>query len=491
MPSFFTDRWLFTYQPFSPEAIVYKMVFLGLLLILWQLVPMTILAWKVKDDQVIAPLKYAVAYFLLMCAFLLMTWPGGLAQGEFTMIYRSQNLQLYFWQHYLTSILFIFSLMLLPFPAGLLIVQIAINSLIVGAIVYRLTALFPEVKYRFCLYLPFLLCPVIMNSALRPVRMGIYALLLCYYFFTLICWTHERKALTYLSVMAFSTLTALLIVWRAEGAVLLLLAPLGFCLLLRHSTTRRQQLAYIAGIVLFSLLLSYPQTEHERHTLDGKLYKITAFFNPLSMMLQSPLHSPHLHDDYASLQKVIDLDALRRQPSYTDIQAFFEPHSLVNTRFSDAAFRPAVAGFLDLVLHNPGVFLDARAKTFLSSSSLDGRYFARPAPAITILRGNSSAIFSASLYHHPLSMAPPAGVFPVGLCDGCAGYAQADLYILYLLESVHSDRAVSGPVRWCVARTRWGVALCLRKLPALLHGNLPGNAGELYDVLPGYIYLCL
>ena len=68
-------------------------------------------------------LKVAGGYMLFMMLLLLLTWPGIWRMDEFGILSSSVQLFPHFWQNYITSVFYILALMLLPFPAGVVIVQ--------------------------------------------------------------------------------------------------------------------------------------------------------------------------------------------------------------------------------------------------------------------------------------------------------------------------------------------------------------------------------
>ena len=107
---------------------------------------------------------------------LLAVWPGIWRTDEFGVLGNVISLQIYWWQHFLTSIFYILSLMLIPNPVGVIIVQIILVSMGFG----YLAELF---EYRtgkkwsgFLLLLPFCIPSVIMFQ-LYPMRITLYSIL--------------------------------------------------------------------------------------------------------------------------------------------------------------------------------------------------------------------------------------------------------------------------------------------------------------------------
>lgn len=147
--SLFTDRIIFRYAVFdfsdlrmtlkSIETIGVKLGFLLLLLFLWQGI-----FWFVKKADVTFK-RMSVGYFLINMLLLLLIWPGIWRMDEFGILSGAINLIPKFWQNYLTSVFYIFSLMLIPIPSGVIICQAAVISLLTTHV---LSLLLEEEKHR-------------------------------------------------------------------------------------------------------------------------------------------------------------------------------------------------------------------------------------------------------------------------------------------------------------------------------------------------------
>ena len=95
------------------------------------------------------------------------------SMDEFGILNSAVKLLPVFWQNYLTSLFYVFSLMLVPVPSGVIIVQCALISLMAGYIIRFFVNCFG--KSGLFAFLPFLLFPVL-DSNLYPMRMSLRAL---------------------------------------------------------------------------------------------------------------------------------------------------------------------------------------------------------------------------------------------------------------------------------------------------------------------------
>ncbi|MCR5338497.1 MAG: hypothetical protein K6E75_08060 [Lachnospiraceae bacterium] len=216
--SFLTDRLIFQYTVFdfsdlkntakSVETVTVKICFLALVLFLWQWLP-----WFFRSaDKTFR--RVAIGYFFVQILLLLLIWPGIWRMDEFGILSSAIHLYPSFWQNYLTSVFYIFALMLLPFPSGVIVMQAAVISLMASRVFCNLSGLcgkkknnvdnsFSEggettgkaeieqssqwgektgqiagfhPKHCWVLLIPFVMLPVL-DSDLYPMRMNIWAFL--------------------------------------------------------------------------------------------------------------------------------------------------------------------------------------------------------------------------------------------------------------------------------------------------------------------------
>ena len=151
---------------------------------------------------------------------LLLTWPGIWRMDEFGILNSATMLLPVFWQNYLTSLFYVFSLMLIPIPSGVIIVQCALISLIVGYVVnvfvknwgrLGLLAFVP------CLFLP------VLDSDLSPMRMSIYGFL---ELFLLVLLWEKKKSFADRGWGFLCILVAVVTAWRTEAVYYFVMFPL-------------------------------------------------------------------------------------------------------------------------------------------------------------------------------------------------------------------------------------------------------------------------
>lgn len=377
--SFFTDRFIFTYAWFdasttkqllrSVETIGVKAVFLFGLILLWQAV-----FWAVKcaDRRF---LKVAGGYMLLMMVLLILTWPGIWRMDEFGLLSSSVNLFPHFWQNYITSVFYILALMLLPFPAGVVIVQCACVSLIAARLFCLCEREHGTKKMTWILLVPFLMFPVL-DSNLYPLRMSLYAflevLLIGELFFLtkrLMKGHAQDNNINNNGYWFYMTLLAAVVtVWRTEAIYYLAAYPV---ILLVIGKGRRFIKQIFVYIILF-VILFVPQKIGERLT-SGQQYELTGVVLPLVPLVEAAHENADAQD--LELLQIID----RVVNVEVTLQGAKEGKSGINLFWGEAEFQRTYtaqefaefkAAYYQLIIKYPLIFLSERWNTFCDSSDL-------------------------------------------------------------------------------------------------------------------------
>lgn len=126
-----TDRLFFRYDWRTPAFFVYKALFvLAALAVIHGAVT---LAEKLRrrDDFAVRWLQWALPYLAVTLVVLVIVWPGCWGSDDLDVLQLARTLEPSAWQHFLTSAAFILSLMFLPLPGGIVLIQ---TLLIAGAV---------------------------------------------------------------------------------------------------------------------------------------------------------------------------------------------------------------------------------------------------------------------------------------------------------------------------------------------------------------------
>ena len=361
--SFWTDRFIFRYVVFdfgsvknivkSIETCGVKLVFLFLLIAVWQ----GIFYVCKKADRTFK--RVALGYFLLMLVLLLLTWPGIWRMDEFGILSSAVQLFPHFWQNYITSVFYIFALMLFPFPAGVILAQIICISLIVARIVTLCLSAEPEQigrKKRSICYLlllvPFLLLPVL-DSNLYPMRVSLHAFLELWLLAELYFgWKRNTGLCRYLPVLA-----AVVTVWRTEAIYYVVCFPLLLLWIGRGKKYRKQILLYLMGEKITS----------------GSQYELTSVVLPLMPLVEAAHETDAAADRQllSEIDKVVSVEVTLEgaREGKTGINLFWS-RSDFQRSYTDKEFVSFKQAYYKLILRYPAVFLKERFETFVSSTGL-------------------------------------------------------------------------------------------------------------------------
>ena len=127
-----TDRLFFRYDWRTPAFFVYKALFLVLAFGLVHGAVTLVQKLRAGDKFARRWVTWTLPYLAVNLVILLIVWPGIWGNDDLAVLYLARTLQPNSWQHFLTSGAFILSLMFVPMPGGVVLVQNLLISGIVG-----------------------------------------------------------------------------------------------------------------------------------------------------------------------------------------------------------------------------------------------------------------------------------------------------------------------------------------------------------------------
>lgn len=383
--SFFTDRLIFTYSlcdftslvtsAKSLLAIGSKIAFLMVLILLWQ----GFYYFVKKADRRFV--RYTLIYMGMMCVLLLLTYPGIFRMDEFGLLFNAQVIFPVFWQNYLTSVFYIFALMLVPTPAGIIFVQCAIISVIVGYLIYKIEDLkLVKGRWIYAVYLPFVLFPVL-DSNLYPMRMSIYAFLELCLLMKFVFLRLEKKKLEGAEFFTMVILSALVIVWRTEAVYYLVAIPVCFVCMLGKYTDKKIKTRFILGLLMTTVILYIPQKLGDK-VLNGNQYELTGMLLPVVPLVDACVQEvkettdsetkAELNELLDTVDKVLNVELMVEEyaKGKTGINMFWTMPDELQRNYTDAEFIAFKGVYTKLIVRYPLVFLQERVQTFFESEDL-------------------------------------------------------------------------------------------------------------------------
>lgn len=377
--SFFTDRLIFNYNllDFSNTVTIIKAIialgaklaFLILLIFIWQTVFYVVKELKQGNSNIKDYIKYTGIYLGIMLVFFICLFPGLWRMDEFGILKNATFILPHFWQGYLTSVFYIFALMLVPNPSGVIFIQLIVISFITGYIVYKISRYVKNPNAAYFMYIPFLLFPVI-DSNFYPIRMSIYAFLEVLFAFELFSIKYEKREIKSRNIYLLALLAGILVCWRTESIYYIILAPVTFIILFYKETDRGCKLKFLISVVLISGVLTGIQTIG--NSIDsGKEYDITSVILPITPLV----NEAYENSDYELIEQIENvLDTKILTEGYrlgkTGISMYWSEDKLVKENYTDEQYKEFKAAYVKLILKYPFVFLKERLDTFTGSTGI-------------------------------------------------------------------------------------------------------------------------
>lgn len=385
--TFFTDHMIFEYVMWDlsdvtqmvKTAMTYgaKAVFLLVLVGIYQ----GLYRFFAKADRRFV--KYTLIYFCINLMLLLCIWPGIWRMDEFGILNSAVKLLPVFWQNYLTSLFYVFSLMLIPVPSGVIIVQCALISLMVGYVINFFVKKFG--KAGILAFIPCLFFPVL-DSNLYPMRMSLYGFMEL--FLLVLTWekrqnagnmpesSEEESADQKLqeqkndSWLFICILAGLVTVWRTEAVYYFILFPLLLVILFVKKLGRKRLVKIICGYLVCALCLFVPQTAGDKLT-SGNQYDLTSVVLPLVPLVNEAYGREDCKEQLEAIDRVIDVEiaVAGAKEGKSGISLFWSEPDFQKT-YTDSQYGEFKRAYYELVLKFPGTFLAERWDCFIHSVDL-------------------------------------------------------------------------------------------------------------------------
>lgn len=385
--TFFTDQMIFEYVMWDfsnvtqmvKTAMTYgaKAVFLLVLVGIYQ----GIYRFFTKADRRFV--KYTLIYFCINLVMLLFIWPGIWRMDEFGILNSAVKLLPVFWQNYLTSLFYVFSLMLIPVPSGVIIIQCALISLMAGYMINFFVKRFG--KAGILAWIPCLFFPVL-DSNLYPMRMSLYGFMEL--FLLVLIWERRQK---FKIEADFSNagadgkqikkpysdswgliciLAALVTVWRTEAVYYFILFPLLLMILFIKDIGRRRLIKIICGYLICALCLFVPQRAGDKLT-SGNQYDLTSVVLPLVPLVNEAYGREDCKEQLEAIDQVIDVEiaVAGAKEGKSGISLFWSEPDFQKT-YTDSQYGEFKSAYYELILKFPGTFLAERWDCFVHSVDL-------------------------------------------------------------------------------------------------------------------------
>lgn len=391
-----TDRFVFRYTEYNATLAIYKVLFF---IVAFGLIhgAVTLVANVRKRDRfTIRCLLWALPYLAVNLVIFVLIWPGAWGNDDLYVFALAQSLQVTAWYHFLSSVYQILVLMLLPFMAGTVLVQLVLAS---GMLGYLMASL-QEVVERYAaergrsvkngrwvalLYLPFLLPPILLHNQ-QPFRPTWTSWVEVFLLSAMAIWYTAGKPLSRKKWVVIVCLGALTATWRSECVYYLVMVPL-FLFLFTRKKLLRGGMAVLGSVLV--VVLAQASTRYNNYLQGGSdwSYQSVAFCRQIVTAVQAS--DPE--EDGKFLEKIDPVFDVQACKEYLGpISGAYDHVIRKDTEVTEEMWGNCLQGAVALVLRHPDAVLAERWDLFANTIEY------------TIYSGQKSVfVTSSELYDKP------------------------------------------------------------------------------------------
>lgn len=311
-----TDRLFFRYDWRTPAFFVYKALFVLAALAVIHGAVTLVEKLRRRDDFAVRWLQWALPYLAVTLVVLVIVWPGCWGSDDLDVLHLARTLEPSAWQHFLTSAAFILSLMFLPMPGGIVLIQTLLIAGAVGCFLAAAETLAREKMPRapargwfVLLYIPFLLPPVLLHD-MQPFRATWSTWCELFAVFLLVWWYLGGRPVGKKQLAAFTVLGILTAAWRSENIYYVAAFPVLLAFLVHKKLLRAAAAVLCAVVIAGGTLAANAYTN--RLMGGGWAYQQVALCYQAAALVQDA--DPQADAaELASIDKFFDVDTCRAQ----------------------------------------------------------------------------------------------------------------------------------------------------------------------------------
>ena len=360
--SFFTDRLFFEYS-LSDSTFYNIQLFLikgGFFFVLWAMYAWISFVLGGIRSGVVPKEKilYLLVYLLLNLVILILVWPG--MWVDMSILEPAKYMRLQTWHHVVSSLVDIYSAMLLPFSAGVIIVQVVLISVIAAHTTVEVNRLIHGKAWMGAVIFTAFLSPALLLYNQNNFRAVLYSYISLYFaiaFYQFLNSPHLRRR-QFIPLVLSGVLTC---VWRSEGVVWL-----GIIVIVTIMLITTKKLPAKAALFPFAVLLGfllvwkvngyYEQFSTENYTLVATLRQADAL-----VLAADPV------EDLETLEKIdkcINVDLMRGNPEHDGNWFFWYRRQEFVRDFTEDDLKEYAVSLVKLAFKYPCPLIQERVSMF-------------------------------------------------------------------------------------------------------------------------------
>lgn len=374
--------------------------------------------------------RFFLIALILNLSYVIISWPGAWLHDDIGLAVDSTNIVFDYWQNYLTSIYYIYSMMLIPLVGGVTIVQNILISSIIGYTVYKVDKYFIKSHYSYLLLLILLFPPVIFQN-LYTLRLSLYSYLELLFLVISFLFLTKKEVVSNSKLVYFVLLIAILSVWRTEGIIYLIFGSI-VLIKISYSYNFVYKFFLIISCLTFTGLLILPQINHKTCSGENGNYEETAYSNALPGLVCKCVENND-EEHLSKLTVICDVSKICNEykNGKSGGELYWE-NKLFKKEYSKSDFNEFRICFFSLVLKYPDIFLKAQFENFKRASGLVKNKSNIINDPLHIFNGSfswwASSYFLSNKAVYPLSINVRKNFFSLICCRNLSDFSLTNPY---------------------------------------------------------------
>jgi hypothetical protein len=309
-----------------------------------------------------------------MLAVLALCWPGIWRWDEIFTMNTVTVGNIDYWQHWLSSLYILVFLEIIPVPGGVLILQVALISLIVGDMVWKIYSRINS-KLAYLMYIPLLL-PAVIDSNLYPIRATPCAYIELWLVVQIMEIALLDKKCSFKRLIILGAVGGLVTSWRPENIIYIIGFPI---ILVATKRIKVKKLSgFLAAGLIVALLISgiqnkglseivFSENSEGEITMQKEAYSLSGFITGLKSLTRG--ENFESDDKEADLKLIYECMDKEIFSVYGAMYTFWNGGLREVTPDKLAALRKV---YLKLVVYNFPKFISSRWELFTRTNFSDG-----------------------------------------------------------------------------------------------------------------------
>ena len=321
---------------------------------------------KRKDSKVKNEIIIGAIYFVILMIFLALTWPGAWSNDDITILKNAETYNLTPWHHFFSGLFVTLCLQTIPIPAGVMIIQILIASLIVGYSFSNISELYGETKKQKIVIQVVLgliaLFPPVVLYILSGFRMGMYSYVELLLITKMLVLYKEKKELPFRELLHISFLTIIVSCWRTEGIYYPFLILILYFILGKKVINRKT--AIIAFFII--MIIDFSIGKINNLMIGNNDYSISGTMEGLTAVVEA---SDDIKDkeELEAINKIVDVEFIKDNPDMLSEDVYKTVG--IGKEYTDEEYSEFLKGYIKLALKYSEVALESMWKMFWKAGS--------------------------------------------------------------------------------------------------------------------------